>query len=193
VSGSATGGAVWIQTALVLLLIAVAGHCASRPVQAGRDAALPAASRHAADLLMALGLAAMLWPPGNPIPPLAGEVVFGLVVAWSLAGAVVAGAGGRRLEWAQHAVSGATMVYMFAAMSAGAFALLSWVLLAYFASFAGWSALATARALAPGARRAAAAVGAAPTLTAVVLAPPVVSLCHSVMATSMVYLLLALR
>lgn len=187
------GGAVWIQTAFALVLIAVAGQCASRLVQAGRDAALPAAGRHAADLPMALGLAAMLWPPGNPIPPLAGEIVFGLVVAWSLARAVATGAGRHRLGWAQHAVSGATMVYMFAAMPAGAVALLTWVLIAYFVSFAAWSALATARGLAPSVRYVAAAAGPARTLTAAVLAPPVVSFCHTVMATSMVYLLVVLR
>ena len=187
------GGAVWIQTAFALVLIAVAGQCASRLVQAGRDAPLPGAVRHGADLLMALGLAAMLWPPGNPIPPLAGEIVFGLVVAWSLAGAVAAGAGRHRLGWSQHAVSGATMVYMFAAMSAGAFALLTSVLIASFVSFAAWSALATARGLAPTVRHVAAAAGPARTLTAAVLAPPVVSFCHTVMAISMVYLLVALR
>ena len=187
------GGAVWIQTAFALVLIAVAGQCASRLVQAGRDAPLPGAVRHGADLLMALGLAAMLWPPGNPIPPLAGEIVFGLVVAWSLAGAVAAGAAGHRLELAQHAVSGAAMLYMFAAMSAGSFGPLTWVLIAYVASFAVWSALTTARGVASGVPRVAAATSTAWTLPALVLGPPVVSLCHTVMAIFMVYLLLAIQ
>lgn len=192
-SGSATGGAVWIQTACTLVLLAVAGHCAARLVQAGRAAARPEAARHAADLLMALGLAAMLWPPGSPIPPLVGEVAFGLVVVWSMVGALVAGEARCRVAWLQHAAGGAAMVYMFAAMSAGAFGPLTWVLITYVASFAAWSALATARGLAAGVGQVAAATGPGPTLPAVVLAPPVVSLCHTVMAIFMIYLLLAMR
>jgi Domain of unknown function (DUF5134) len=175
-----------------VVLLVVAAHCAARLVQASRAAARPDAARHAADLLMALGLAAMLWPLGNPIPPLAGEVAFGLVVAWSLVGALGAGEAGRRVEWVELAVGGAAMVYMFA-VSAGAFGPLTWVLIAYFVSFTAWSALATARGLAPGIGRVAAATGSAWSLPAVVLAPPVVSLCHAVMATCMVYLLLAMR
>lgn len=182
-SGSAAGGAVWVQPAAALMLLAVAGHCAARLVQAS----------HAADLLMALGLAAMLWPPGDPIPPLAGEIAFGLVGAWSLVGALASGETGGRVAWVQHAVGGAAMVYMFAAMSAAAFGPLTWVLITYFASFAAWSALATARGLASGVGRVAAATGPARTVPAVVLAAPAVSLCHAVMAIAMVYLLLAMR
>ena len=192
-SGSAAGGAVGIQTALALVLLAVVGHCAARLVQASRAAARPATARHAADLLMALGLAGMLWPLGNPVPPLAGEIAFGLVVAWSLVGALAAGEAGRRVAWVQHAVGGAAMVYMYAAMSTGALGRLTWVLIAYLASFTAWSGLAAARGLASGVGRVAAATGPARTLPAVVLAPPVVSLCHTVMAISMVFLLLAMR
>ena len=185
--------AAWIQPAGVLVLLAVAAHCAARLVQAGRAAARPDAAGHAADLLMALGLAAMLWPPGNSIPPLAGEVAFGLVVAWSLVGALGAGEARHRVAWVRHAVTGAAMIYMFAAMSAGAFGSLTWVLIASLASFAVWSALATARGLASGVGQLAAATGSGPTLPAVVLAPPVVSLCHTVMAIFMIYLLLGMR
>lgn len=192
-SGSAAGGAVGIQAACALVLLVVTAHCAARLVQASRAAARPDAARHAADLVMALGLAAMLWPPGNPIPPLAGEVAFGLVVAWSLVGALGAGEAGRRAEWLEHAVGDAAMVYMFAAMSAAAFGPLTWVLITYFASFAAWSALATARGTASGVGQVAAATGPTRALPAVVLAPPVVSLCHTVMAISMIYLLLAMR
>ena len=174
--------------ASALVLLAVAGHCAARLVQAGR-----AAARHAPDLLMALGLAAMLWPLGDPIPPPAGEVAFGLVVAWSLVGALAARETDRRVAWVHHAAGGAAMVYMFAAMSAAPFGPLTWVLIAYFVSFAAWSALATARGLALGVGRVAAATGPARTLPAVVLAPPAVSLCHTVMGIAMVYLLLAMR
>lgn len=192
-SGSAAGAAVWIQAAGALVLIAVAGHCAARLVQASRAAARPDAGGHTADVLTALGLAAMLWPAGNPIPPLAGEVAFGLVVAWSLVGALGAGEARRPVAWVQRAVGGAAMVYMFAAMSAGAFGPLTWVLIAFFVSFAAWSALATARGLASGIGQVAVATGPGPTLPAVVLAPPVVSLCHTVMAISMVFLVLAMR
>jgi len=189
VSGSAAASAVWIQTASALVLLAVAGHCAARLVQASRAAAGLDAARHAADLLMALGLAAMLWPTGDPISPLAGEVAFGLVVALSLVGALGAGRAGPRVAWVRPAVGGAAMVYMFAAMSAGAFGPLTLALVAYFASFAAWSGLATARSLAS-AVEVAAPTGPARTLPAVVLGPPVVSLCHAVMAIFMVYLLL---
>jgi hypothetical protein len=190
VSGSAAGGAAaWVQAASALLLLAVAGHCAARLVQAGRAAARPAAAHHAADLLMALGLAAMLWPAGDPVPPPAGEVAFGLVAAGSLLGALHAREAGRRLDWAQRAVGGAAMVSMFA----GASGPVTWVLIAYLVSFAAWSALATALGLAPGARRVAAAAGPARTLPGLVLAPPAVSTCHAVMAIAMAYLLLAMR
>ncbi len=63
------------------------------------------------------------------------------------------------MEWVEQAVGGAAMVYMFAAMSAGAFGPLTWVLIAYFVSFTAWSALATARSLAPGVGRVAATTG----------------------------------
>jgi len=193
VSASATGSAVWIQTASALALLAVAGQCGARLVQASRAAAGLDAARHAADLLMALGLAAMLWPPGDPIFPLAGEVAFSLVVALSLVGALGAGDAGRRVAWLRLAVGGAAMMYMFAAMSAGAFGPLTLALTAYFASFAAWSALATARSLAWGVVQVGTATGPARTLPAVVLGPPLASLCHTVMAIFMVYLLLAMR
>jgi hypothetical protein len=76
-------------------------------------------------------------------------------------------------------------------MSAGAFGPLTLLLIACFASFGARSALATARGLASGVR-VASATGPAPTLPAVV-GPPVVALCHTVMAIFMVYLLLAMR
>ncbi len=192
-SGSAAGSAAWIQTAFGLALVAVAGHCGARLVQASRAAAGLDAVRHAADLLMALGLAAMLWPPGDPISPLAGEVAFGLVVALSLVGALSAGEAGRRVAWVRLAVGGAAMLYMFAAMSGGAFGPLTLVLIAYFACFAAASTLATTRGLASAVVRVTPATGPARALPAVVLGPPAVSLCHSVMAIVTVYLLLAMR
>jgi hypothetical protein len=141
---------------------------------------------------MALGLAAMLSPLGDPVPARAGEALFGLNVAGSLLATAAAGATGRRLEWAQHAVGGAAMVFMFATMPAGvsgmdgmssAPALLIWGLVAYFAVSAAWSAVAAARGL---------AVGVAGVAT-MVLAPPVTSVCHTTMAIAMVYLLLLMR
>lgn len=192
-SGSAPAGAVWIQAASALVLLVVAGHCVARLVQAGRAAAWTDAARHAPDLLMALGLAAMLWHPGDPVPPLAGEVAFGLAVAWSMIGALGAGEGGRRLSWVQHAVGAATMVYMFGAMSAAPFGPITWALVVFFASFAVWSALVTVRGMASGLELVGPAAGPVRTLPALVLAPPTVSLCHAVMAIAMVYLLLAMR
>jgi hypothetical protein len=128
VSGSAAGGAVWIQSAGALVLLAVAVHCAARPdVTDG------------ADVLMALGLAAMLSPLGDPIPPTAGLVVFGLVAAWSLVGAVGAGEPRRRVAWVWRAVGGAAMVLMFAMPVGAAWTVLTWTLAAGFALFAAWS------------------------------------------------------
>ena len=201
-SAPAAVDAAWIQSAGALVLLAVAAHCAARLVQASRAAARADAASHAADLLMALGLAAMLSPLGNPIPAAAGEAAFGLVVAGSLAAALGAGESGRRLAWARHAVAGAAMVYTFAAMPAGmsgmdgmsvAQALLTWTLVAYFAAAAAWSAVAAARGVAPGVSRVTAATSPPRPAAAMVLAPPVTSLCHAAMAISMVYLLPAMR
>ena len=182
-SGSAAGGAVWIQSAGALVLLAVAVHCAARLVQAGRAAARPDVT-DGADVLMALGLAAMLSPLGDPIPPTAGVVVFGLVAAWSLVGAVGAGEPGRRVAWVWHAVGGAAMVLMFAMPVGAAWTVLTWTLAAGFALFAAWSALAAARGVV-------AVTTSARTVPAMVLAPPVTSLCHAVMAAGMIFLLLA--
>ena len=194
-SGSAAGGAVWIQAAGALVVLAVAVHCAARLAQVSRAAARPAAARPAAawagaDALMALGLAAMLSPLGNPIPAAAGEVAFGLVVAGALAGTLTSREARGRATWVGHAVGGAAMAYMFATMSGGAFGLLTWVLVAYFAAFAVWSALATARGVSVGV---VAVAGPGRTVPGIVLAPPMISLCHVVMATGMVTLLLAMR
>ncbi len=178
-SGSAADGAVWIQSAGALVLLAVAVHCAARLVQASRAAARPDVT-DGADVLMALGLAAMLSPLGDPIPPTAGVVVFGVVAAWSLVGAVGAGEPGRRVAWVWHAVGGAAMVLMFAMPVGAAWTVLTWTLAAGFA----WSALAAARGVV-------AVTTSARTVPAVVLAPPVTSLCHAVMAAGMVFLLLA--
>jgi hypothetical protein len=179
VSGSAAGGAVWIQSAGALVLLAVAVHCGARLVQASRAAARPDVT-DGADVLMALGLAAMLSPLGDPIPPTAGVVVFGVVAAWSLVGAVGAGEPGRLVAWVWHAVGGAAMVLMFAMPVGAAWTVLTWTLAAGFA----WSALAAARGVV-------AVTTSARTVPAVVLAPPVTSLCHAVMAAGMVFLLLA--
>jgi hypothetical protein len=135
---------------------------------------------------MALGMAAMLSPLGNPIPPAAGAVLFGLVVAWSLAGAVGAGAAGRRTTPVQHVVGAAAMVLMFAMPVGLALTLLTGALVAGFAVLAVQSAV--------GAVRSAGAVATAEsTAPALVLAPPVTCVCHLFMAAGMVYLLLAMR
>jgi hypothetical protein len=182
VSGSATAGVVWLQAAGALVLLAVAGHCAARLVhfQASRAATLP----DAAGLLMALGMAAMLSPLGDPIPQVAGVVVFGLLAAGSVAGALGAPEPGRRTVWAGHAVGGAAMVLTFAMPAGVAWALVTWTLIACLVSFAAWWALTAVRGVA-----AAPAGGAA---SALVLAPPVTALCHVVMASAMVYLLLTM-
>jgi hypothetical protein len=193
VTASAAGSAAWFQAAGALVLLAVVAHCAARMVQAIRAAARPEAVWAAADALMAVGLAGMLSPSGSPVPPVAGEGAFGLVAAWSLVGALRASEAVPRVEWAGHAVGGAAMVYMFAAMSVAAVGLLTWVLVAYFAVFAAWSALATVRGLSVSAGRVATANGPPPTLPAMVLAPPVESLCHTAMAVAMVSLLLPMR
>jgi hypothetical protein len=111
-------------------------------------------------------------------------VVFGLVAAWSLVGAVSAGEPGRRVAWVWHAVGGAAMVLMFAMPVGAAWTVLTWTLAAGFALFAAWSALAAARGVV-------AVTTSARTVPAVLLAPPVTSLCHAVMAAGMVFLLLA--
>jgi hypothetical protein len=182
VSGSAAAGAAWMQAAGALALLAVAGHCAARLVQASRAAALPDAAGDAAGVLMALGMAAMLSPLGDPIPAVAGEVVFGLVAAGSLARALGTPEPGRRTAWAGHVAGGAAMVLMFAMPAGAAWALVTWTLIACLTSFAAWWALAAVRGVA--------AVPARGPSPAAVPAPPVTSLCHAVMAGAMASLLL---
>lgn len=184
-NGAAAAGAVWMQTAGALVVVAVAAHCAARLVQSSRAAAWPEAAGHAADTLMALGLATMLSPQGSPVPAAAGEVVFGLVAAGSLGGALAAARPGRRAEWLRHAVGAAAMVYMVAMPAGSAWAVLTWMLVVWFALFAGWSAQAAARGLG--------AVTTSALALPVILAPRVTSLCHVLMAGGMVSLLLAMR
>jgi hypothetical protein len=188
VNGSAAGEAVWIQTVGALALLAVAVVCTARLVQSSRAAdPWDAADRsHGADVLMALGMAAMLSPLGDPVPPAVGALAFGLVAAWSLVAVAGAGARGRRTTPVQHAVGAAAMVLMFAMPAGLAWTLLTWALAAGFAVIAVWSAL--------GAVRGASAVAAAEqTAPALALAPPVTCACHLLMAAGMVSLLLAMR
>jgi Domain of unknown function (DUF5134) len=180
VIGAPTGAAA-------LALLAVAGLCAVRLVQASRAAARPD-PRAAADVLMALAMAAMLAPVAGALPAGLGVLVFGLVAAGALAGALAAGDVPLRLDWLRHAIGGAAMLLMFAMPPGAGWTLLTWGLVAGYALFAVGSGLTAVRGSAVGV--AAGPERAAPPL---VLAPPVTSACHLVMAAGMVFLLLLTR
>ena len=77
------------------------------------------------------------------------------------------------------------MVYMLATPAGSAWAVLTWVLVVWFALSAGRSAQAAARGPA--------AVTTSGLALPVIMAPPVTSLCHVVVAGGMVSLLLAMR
>jgi len=184
-SGSAGGGTVWIQTVGSLVLLAAAVLSAARLVEASRAAARPDPA-DGADVLMGLGMAATLWPLGNPVPTAAGVLTFGLVACGTVVAAVWAAEPGRRVTWVGHAAGGAAMALMFAMPMGVAWTVVTWALGAGFAVLelrAAWSALAPAAGVA-------AVAGPAQPAPSLVLAPPVTCPCHLVMAVGMVSLLL---
>lgn len=178
----------WLGTAL---LVGVAGHGLARLVATG-----PLRASDAVHVVMALGLAAMLYPPGEPIPGAAWEALFVLLAAGCLVATLRDPGWSGRLLWARHAVAGSAMVYMFAvapmAMSGGGLAApaLTWALVAYFGLSASWSALRAAGVRFPGAAQLATSAG---RLRSWVLAPRAVCVCDAVMAGSMALMLLAMR
>jgi hypothetical protein len=114
----------------------------------------------------------------------AGEFVFGLLAAGSLAGALGTPEPGRRTAWAGQALGGAAMVLMFAMPAGVAWTLVTWTLIACLTSFAAWWALTAVRGLAAAPARAPSSI--------LVVAPPVTAASHAVMAGAMVSLLLTM-
>jgi hypothetical protein len=199
---------MWIQWLGIVLLLAVVCHSGARLAVAGRGPAPASRASDAAHVLMCAGLIAMLVPWGDPIPTRAWEVVFSLVVAWSLVATLRGPQPRERLVWARHAVAGIAMVFMFAAapvpMSGMNAAMgwpgglpgtaLAWILVAFFGCCALWFTLTAAGVELRGATPAVtAARPGAGLLRTSVLAPRATSLGEAVMAACMAGMLLAMR
>jgi uncharacterized protein DUF5134 len=189
--------ATWVQWLGTVLVAAATGLAGLRLVVSGRS---PAPTHRASDvtlLLMGAGMAAMLAPPGDPVPAAGWEVLFAGVVGWCVVAALRERVLSHRLMWVRHAAMGLAIIYLFAAlpmtMSMPGTAALTWVLVAYFAACATWSALTAAGVELGGSAEVATAAG-GPRLPATwMLAPRTASLCEGVMATSMAWMLLAMR
>jgi Domain of unknown function (DUF5134) len=182
----------WVGTALVLAVTVLAG---LRLAVASRRPAATDRASDATQVVMGVGMAAMLAPRGNPVPATGWAALFAVVVGGCLVATLREGGLGRRLTWARHAVMGAAIVYLFTAapMTMSGPTALTWLLVAYFGCCAAWSALTAAGVELRGGAEVATPAGGAPLPAAWMLAPRTSYLCEGVMATSMVWMLLAMR
>ncbi len=130
--------------------------------------------------VMSLGMTAMFWPWGNPVPALYWQVLFSIIAAWFVVRLLrraarpvtVAQAGPDRVADLHHVLGSLAMIYMLAGVPAGhhmthgmemigpgiALPLLAWTFVAYFLVFAVWLG---ARLVMPVSTAAATAAGAA--------------------------------
>jgi hypothetical protein len=98
---------VWSAAALAALSLVTAVVFAAAAARRSGDRSVPAA--HA---LMGVAMAAMFSPWGDPVPPVAGAVVFALVAAWFAAVRLNQGRSG--MDVATHtAIAAAAMVVMY--------------------------------------------------------------------------------
>jgi uncharacterized protein DUF5134 len=186
----------WLGTAVILAVTVLAG---LRLAVAGRHAAGTGSDRasEATQVVMGAGMAAMLAPAGNPIPGAGWAALLAVVVGCCLVATLRERGLGRRLAWARHAVMGAAIVYLFVAAPMGTSMssppALTWLLVAYFCGCAAWSALTAAGVELGGGPEMATPAGGARVPAAWMLAPRTSYLCEGVMATSMAWMLLAMR
>ncbi|NMI01200.1 DUF5134 domain-containing protein [Pseudonocardia acidicola] len=203
-------GPAWAGWAFVLAFMLIAVHCAARLVIRRQVAGSDEQGTGATDLthlLLALGMAAMFLPVGDPIPLPWGAALFGVVALYWLVAeprhrAGAAGGGITvRGPGLHHVVESLAMVYMFLAGSGGAMATdsgtdmpgmagmsrgpvdvpaLTWVFAFYFLAHLVWSGIrAIEPATAPGSR-------------GVLHAAPVLTAGRLVMGVGMTYTLLAM-
>lgn len=152
----------------------------------------------------------MLAPFGDPIPGAGWEALFSVVVGWSIVATLRERGLSQRLMWVRHAVMGIAIIYMSAATPmplpmSGAeptagwpggslpTMALTWILVAYFACCATWSALTAVGVEFRGAAEVATPAGNARLPAAWMLAPRATSQCEGVMASSMACMLLAMH
>ncbi|MGH3897403.1 MAG: DUF5134 domain-containing protein [Pseudonocardiaceae bacterium] len=180
-------GVVWISWIFAVVFVGMALFFAVRLLTSRRDASWgggstdpsnndpsnndPSNNDPSADAshgVMSLGMAAMLWPwgdpvPGKPVPALYWQVLFGMAAAWFAVRLLRSGArsatipqpGSGRGADLHHVLGNLAMVYMLVAVPAGhgaahrthvpgisapgiALPALAWALLAYFLVFAVW-------------------------------------------------------
>ncbi|HKF76636.1 MAG TPA: DUF5134 domain-containing protein [Candidatus Dormibacteraeota bacterium] len=194
---------MWIQWLGTVVMLAVAGYAGLRLVVASRSSAHTHRASDATQVLMGLGMAAMLAPWGDPIPGVGGAALFGVMVVACVVAMLRERVTSQRLMWVQHAVMGFAIVYLFAATpmpmamssahpaadSLGGVlpaAAVTWILIACSGCCAAWSALTTVGVKFQGAAE-------ADTPAGWMLARQTTSLCEGVMAGSMAWMLLAMR
>ncbi len=157
---SALAGAVWVRGVFAAVVAAVALLCAARLLASRRDASGAGCrtdrSSDASHGVMGLGMAAMFWPGGNPVPALYWQVLFSIAAGWfavrllrRVRPAAIQRPGPDAGTDLHHVLGSLAMVYMLAAVPAAhgmdmpgaghpgiALPALAWVLVGYFLVFA---------------------------------------------------------
>jgi hypothetical protein len=144
-------GPFWVHFVFGALFVAIAVYCASRVVFARRGGLANGCETHlsgdVSHLVMSIGMAAMILPALDPLPPVVWQVVFGFTACWFALRLVRRKAWTTRPDELHHVLGSLAMVYMFSAMQAGlgdramagmsmgsgvALPVLAWAFLAYF-------------------------------------------------------------
>jgi hypothetical protein len=209
-------GAVWVSWVFAAVFAGVALFFAVRLLASSTDPSSTDPSADASHGVMSLGMAAMFWPWGNPVPALYWQVLFGIAAAWFTVRLLRRGARSATIPQSgphrgdlHHVLGSLAMVYMLAAvpavhgvahgmhmpgMSVPGIALpaLAWALVGYFLVSAVWL---SARLVEPVSTVAASRAGAVlldggP--RGVITSPHLVGSCRVVMGIGMSYMLVTM-
>ncbi len=161
---TAAAATVWVSGIFAAVFAGMALFFAARLLAVGGDASGGGGgtdrSAEASHGVMSLGMAAMFWPWGNPVPALYWQVLFSSVAAWFAVRLLRRGArtatilpsGASRGADLHHVLGSLAMVYMLTGVPAGhhmthgmqmpgsgiALPALAWVFVAYFLVFTVW-------------------------------------------------------
>lgn len=218
---ASVAGVEWVTWIFAAVFAGVALFFAVRLLDSRRDASgddcsTDPSSADASHGVMSLGMAAMFWPWGNPVPALYWQVLFGIAAAWFTVrllrrrarSATIPQSGPGRGDL-HHVLGSLAMVYMLAAVPAGhglahgmhmsgisgpgiALPTLAWALVGYFLVSAVWL---SARLIEPVTTVAASRAGAVlldggP--RGVIISPHLVGSCRVVMNIGMSYMLVTM-
>jgi hypothetical protein len=147
---------VWVSGLYAALFAGLALFFAVRLLGLRQDTEAGCSTDRGADAshgLMSLGMAAMFWPWGNPVPALYWQVLFSIIAAWFAVRLLRGGAQSvvipqpdpDRAADLHHLLGSLAMVYMLAGIPGGhhmahgiALPVLAWAFVAYFLVFAVW-------------------------------------------------------